>query len=159
MTSVWSLSRRKCMCLKWEIHSLINFQQKIKFISSNKRILFNTYTTEQQKLWTVVTWHSFELLGHCHGKQPCSRIRMSGICPNHIGVLKKSSIHFLFEVTWVFEIMCGIIRIKTLWYTSKPVAKNRASETSRVKRMPLNFFDWDWPVNNNQRLIIWIATI
>ena len=48
---------------------------------------------------------------------------------------------------------------KTLWYNSKPVAKNRASETSRVRRMPLNFFDWDWPVNNNQRLIIWMATI
>ena len=54
--------------------------------------------------------------------------------------------------------MCCVIR-KTLWYNSKPVAKNRASETSRVRRMPLNFFDWDWPVNNNQRLIIWMATI
>ena len=98
---------------------------------------------EQQKLWTVVTWHSFELLGHCHEKQPCSRIRTYGICPNHTAVLKKLSLlmRFLESLEWYVALLakhCGTTAY--LLQRTKPVKHPESGECHWISSIGIDLW-------------------
>ena len=114
----------------------------MKLIFSIKRLLI-TYTMEQQKLWTVVTWHSFELLGHCHEKQPCSRIRTYGIFPNHTAVLKKLSLlmRFLESLEWYVALLakhCGTTAY--LLQRTKPVKHPESGECHWISSIGIDLW-------------------